>query len=124
MRAMARARAITWSHIDLPASGVRTRRLRAWLGSPLCVGLALLYPCALVVVLALAGCAGEVGGDGSGGSGDDGMGSGNGSGSGSDTVDDPCANPVVVPLVGRPLDIMPQSRLAEFAARMPCLAPR
>ena len=45
-----------------------------------------------------------------------------GSGSGSDSEVDPCASPVAVPLAGRSLDLMPPARLAEFAARMPCLA--
>ncbi len=44
-------------------------------------------------------------------------------GSGSDSEPDPCATAVAVPLAGRPLDLMPPARLAEVAARMPCIAP-
>jgi hypothetical protein len=76
---------------------------------------------AVLAAALLAGCAGDVVDDPQ--SGDDGMGSDEGSGSGSDMVEDPCATPVAVPLTGRALDLMPQGRLAEFAARVPCLAP-
>ncbi len=55
--------------------------------------------------------------DPGGGGGDDG-----GSGSGSGTEEDPCATPVAVPLAGRPVDLMPSARLADYAARMPCIA--
>jgi hypothetical protein len=48
---------------------------------------------------------------------------GDGMGSGSDPDVDPCATAVAVPLSGRPVDLMPASRLAEIAARMPCIAP-
>jgi hypothetical protein len=34
---------------------------------------------------------------------------------------DPCASPVAVPTTGRALDLMPQDRLAELIARMPCV---
>jgi hypothetical protein len=44
-----------------------------------------------------------------------------GSGSGSAVEEDPCATPIAVPLSGRPVDLMPPNRLAEFAARLPCL---
>ena len=57
---------------------------------------------------------------------DPGDGDGDGSGSGSDGVDDevdPCATPVTVPTAGRAIDIMPPTRLAEIAARVPCIAP-
>jgi hypothetical protein len=39
------------------------------------------------------------------------------------TVADPCAVPVAVPLAGRALDLMPQDRLTQIAARMPCVPP-
>ena len=68
----------------------------------------------------LPACAADPQGGGDPPGGDDGSGSGSGSGSGET---DPCATPVAVPLAGRPLDLMPPSRLAEVAARMPCLAP-
>ncbi|NVB80800.1 MAG: hypothetical protein HOV81_20555 [Kofleriaceae bacterium] len=45
-----------------------------------------------------------------------------GSGSGDDAVD-PCATPVILPTSGRALDLMPPARLAELAARVPCIAP-
>src|SRR5690606_25086050 len=53
---------------------------------------------------------------------DDGSDTGD-TGSGSDSEPDPCATPVTVPLAGRPLDLMPPERLAEFAARVPCIVP-
>jgi hypothetical protein len=75
---------------------------------------------AFVLLSGVAACTGTQPGDGSGGGGsgggdDDGMGSGSGS------ATDPCATPVAVPLSGRPLDILPPSRLAEIAGRMPCI---
>jgi hypothetical protein len=38
-----------------------------------------------------------------------------------DPVVDPCATPVSVPTTGRSIDLMPQDRLADIAARIPCL---
>lgn len=74
---------------------------------------------AIAFVLLSACTASQPGtGDPAGGGGDD---DGSGSGSGSDV--DPCATAVAVPLSGRPLDILPPSRLAEIASRMPCIAP-
>lgn len=79
----------------------------------------------LFVLLTLGACAGDAvdaggtPGDDTGGGGDDGTGSGDGSG----TVEDPCASPVTVPVSGRALDLMPQARLTEIAARVPCIAP-
>jgi hypothetical protein len=72
-----------------------------------------------VFVLLLSACAADQPGsmDPPGGGDDDGM------GSGSDTEEDPCATAVAVPLTGRPVDLMTSSRLAEIAARMPCIAP-
>lgn len=61
-----------------------------------------------------AACTAGVGDDT--GSGDDGRGSGGGPG-----ADDPCKTPVAVPISGRAIDLMPPLRLAEFAARMPCV---
>jgi hypothetical protein len=40
-----------------------------------------------------------------------------------ENVVDPCAMPVGVPIPGRALDLMPQDRLAQIAARMPCVPP-
>src|ERR1043165_1443817 len=77
--------------------------------------------CTAVLLLGalLTGCAGDLADDSQPG-GDDGSGDGSGNGSGSDMAEDPCATPVTVPITGRALDIMPQSRLADFAAHMPC----
>jgi hypothetical protein len=36
-------------------------------------------------------------------------------------VVDPCAAPVVIPLAGRALDLMPPSKLGEVASRAPCI---
>src|SRR6266542_6335321 len=72
-----------------------------------------------IALVLLSACAGtEPGGGDPGGGGDD---NGMGSGSGSDV--DPCATPVTVPLTARPVDLLPTSRLAEIASRMPCIAP-
>jgi len=38
-------------------------------------------------------------------------------------TDDPCAIPVVIPTTGRIIDLMPPERLAELAARAPCVPP-
>src|SRR5262245_43481991 len=38
-------------------------------------------------------------------------------------TEDPCAIPVVIPTSGRVLDLMPPERLAELAARAPCVPP-
>jgi hypothetical protein len=40
-----------------------------------------------------------------------------------ETVIDPCATPVVIPTTGRPVVMMPPARLAEIAARVPCIGP-
>jgi hypothetical protein len=76
------------------------------------------------VLLTLGACAGDAvdAGDMSGGD-DTGGGSDDGTGSGSDVGEDPCATPVNLPVTGRVLDLMPQSRLTEIAARVPCIAP-
>src|SRR5687768_8160815 len=44
-------------------------------------------------------------------------------GDAADPVVDPCATPVVIPTAGRPVDLMPPSRLAMFASRAPCVVP-
>lgn len=38
-----------------------------------------------------------------------------------DHVADPCATPLSVPATGRPVELMPPARIAEIAARMPCI---
>jgi hypothetical protein len=72
-----------------------------------------------IALVLLSACAADPIGqtDPPGDDGDDGMGSGSGS------AVDPCETPVSVPLTGRPLDLLPPPRLAEIAARMPCIAP-
>ncbi|MCW5804973.1 MAG: hypothetical protein KIT31_21565 [Deltaproteobacteria bacterium] len=73
-----------------------------------------------ITSMMLLACSGAP--DGGDGGGDDG-------GGGDPTVDagdpavDPCATPVAVPTTGRALDLMPAERLAELAARMPCVPP-
>jgi hypothetical protein len=41
---------------------------------------------------------------------------------GMEPVTDPCTTPVVIPLAGRVIDLMPQPKLAEIANRTPCIA--
>jgi len=36
---------------------------------------------------------------------------------------DPCETPVSIPLIGRPIELMPSARLTEIAGRVPCLSP-
>ncbi len=77
---------------------------------------------AIALVLLLSACAAdELGQPDPAGDEGDGDGGGMGSGSGDDV--DPCATPVSLPVSGRVLDLMPQARLAEIAARVPCIAP-
>jgi len=68
----------------------------------------------LALLLVIAGCSSHAprGGD------DDGTPPGVDAG-----VADPCATAVAIPLTGRALDLMPQDRLAEIAARVPCVPP-
>lgn len=74
-----------------------------------------------VAIVALgAGC---VVGDPAGGGGDDGGDDDAPATPDAGVVVDPCATPVAVPTSGRPVDVMPPARLAEIAARLPCIAP-
>ena len=75
------------------------------------------------MLVVLAGC--EVG-DPVGGGDDDGGDDDPASGdpdAGDDPAVDPCATPLVVPTGGRPVDVMPPARVAELAARLPCVVP-
>lgn len=81
----------------------------------------------LAAMLAVAACVGQVpGGDDTGGGGADAAGGGDTDGGGPGAPDGGgvpqyvCERPVQVPLAGRPLDIMPASRLGDYAARIPC----
>ncbi len=75
-----------------------------------------------IAFVLLTACAADPGGQGMP-AGDDDGGDGSGSGSSTDPDPDPCATPVTIPLTGRPLDLMPPARLADIAARVPCIAP-
>ena len=46
-----------------------------------------------------------------------------GSDDGGDPVTDPCAVPLAIPTAGRVIDLMPATRLADIAARAPCVPP-
>jgi hypothetical protein len=77
--------------------------------------------CLFVMSIGAASCVSNVGDGGD----DDQVGDDDGGGAdpdGGGPAVDPCATPSNVPSSGRPVDVMPPARLAELAARMPCIA--
>jgi hypothetical protein len=70
----------------------------------------------LAILLGVGACVGTPPGGGDDGAGDD-----TAAPDGGAPAVDPCATPLVVPTGGRPVDVMAPARLAEIAARLPCV---